>query len=786
MSRRQTDDPGKGWEVAQKLRSHPGRLRSILRSDGDPLSAVSLPLVFLVGLGFESFFSLHDARVAEIVLNVATVASILSWAFARIRRRTLDSRNPLLITGSVLLLIGAAGCLFDFFKGEPLPELTLKTLGTVMILFALDRMERRVVFDALRSSEEYLESVFESMPDPLLVIGEGRRILAGNRTAIATFGEGILGKTCCEAYLNHENCDDCTVAQAWEKRKPRFELVRDAVGARRYEVTTFPLFGPNGFSEKLIQQVRDVSAHAESEDRASLLYDVVNSVADPVLTLGLRGELRHRNRAAEAIFGGGDAAPAAGRGLLPFADPEDEAAFVAALREFTPWERETTLRSRDGQERNSLLSLAPIRAIDDRLLGTVVIVRDVTEVKRLQVQLSQNEKLSALGEMVAGVAHELNNPLTAVFGFAQLLLAEDLPAEQKDEVHHIYTHAERCKKIIDGLLKFSRRHRAERMRTGLNELVQSTVDLLGYQMRLAGMRVEVDLDAGVPDSMMDSFQIQQVLINLATNAQHAVQGTGRQGVLTLRTRRAGADKIVLEAEDNGCGMSDAVRRRIFDPFFTTKGIGKGTGLGLSISYGIVKEHGGSLTVRSRLGEGSTFRVELPIVAEGAKSTTAPRSIVCDRALPRSSILVVDDEPIILELLGQFLRADGHTVVVAGSVDEALREIERRDFDLVFTDWRMPGRGGEQLYAELCTRTPDFKGRVIFLSGDAIGTEVAQLAARDGNPVLNKPFTLESIRTAMAAVLLEPVEPLPTPPARERAGKAEPVLDAEEIGSPVID
>jgi PAS domain S-box-containing protein len=790
MSRRELDDPEKGWAVAQKLRSHPGRLRSILRSEGGPLSAVSLPLVFLTGLAFESFFALHNARVAEVTLNIATLSSILSWAIARIRRRTLDSRDPLLLAGSLLLTIGAGGCLFEVFKGDPLPELTLKTIGTVMILFALDRMERRIVLDALRSSEEYLESVFESMPDPLVVIGAGRRILAGNRVAIATFGAGILGKTCCEAYLGHEDCDDCTVTQAWDKRKPRFELVRDDRGARRYEVTTFPLFGPHGFSAKLIQQVRDVSAHAESEDRASLLHDVVNSVADPVLTLGLRGELRHKNRAAEAIFGGGDAIGTAGRDLLPFADAEDQTAFDAALREFTPWERETTLRGKDGQERNALLSLAPIRAIDDRLLGTVVIVRDVTEVKRLQVQLSQNEKLSALGEMVAGVAHELNNPLTAVFGFAQLLLAEDLPAEQKDEVRHIYTHAERCKKIIDGLLKFSRRHRAERMRANLNELVQSTVDLLGYQMRLADVRVEVELDPEIPDSMMDSFQIQQVLINLATNAQHAVQETGRAGLLTLRTRRAGAGKIVLEAEDNGCGMSDAVRRRIFDPFFTTKGVGKGTGLGLSISYGIVKEHGGSLTVTSRQGEGSTFRVELPIVAAAPGSATAARTIVHDRTVPRSSILVVDDEPIILELLSQFLRADGHSVVVAGSVDEGLREVERHDFDLVFSDWRMPGRGGAELYVALCARTPDFKGRVIFLSGDALGTEVAELAARDGNPVLNKPFTLESIRAAMAAVLLEPVEPLDATAGRGRpaaGGRAlDPLLDREEIESPVVD
>src|SRR5262245_53589898 len=401
MRAREADDQEKGWEIAQKLRSHPGRLKSILRSENDALRAVSLPLVFLTGLAFESFFAFHKARLAEIALNIATVGCILIWAVARIRRRTLDSRDPLLLLGALVLTVGAGGCLFGFFRDDPAPELILKTIGTVLILFALDRMERREVVAALRSSEEYLESVFESIPDPLVVIGERRRIVAGNRVAIATFGEGVLNQTCCEAYLGHKDeCDaeECTVAQAWNKRKPRFELVRDRLGARRYEVTTFPLFGPHGFSGKLIQQIRDVSAHAESEDRAALLRDVVNSVADPILTLGLRGELRHRNRAADAILPSlGESRPR-GRGLLPFVDADDESAFVAALREFTPWERETLLRGKDGVERTAMLSLAPIRALDDRLLGTVVVVRDMTEVKRLQGQLAQNEKLSALGE----------------------------------------------------------------------------------------------------------------------------------------------------------------------------------------------------------------------------------------------------------------------------------------------------------------------------------------------------------------------------------------------------
>src|SRR5262249_38137235 len=163
----------------------------------------------------------------------------------------------------------------------------------------------------------------------------------------------------------------------------------------------------------------------------------------------------------------------------------------------------------------------------------------MTEVKRLQVQLTQNEKLSALGEMVSGVAHELNNPLTAVFGFAQLLLEDDLPKETKDQVRHIFTHAERCKRIIDGLLKFARRHKAEKHRANLNEVVEATVELLGYQLRISNVSVETDLDPNLPDSRMDSFQIQQVLINLLSNAQYAIHEKHVEGRIQIRTRCAG-------------------------------------------------------------------------------------------------------------------------------------------------------------------------------------------------------------------------------------------------------
>jgi signal transduction histidine kinase/ActR/RegA family two-component response regulator len=759
-----------GHEMAKRLRAHPGRLLPLLRPAGDWWGAVSLPLIFLSGLAFESLFAQHQQRSAEVTLNVLTVGGVLLFAAFRVKQRTLDGHHPLLVLGCATLLVGAGGCLFGLFRDHVVPELTLKTCGTVMILFALDRMERRKVFEQLESSEEFLESFFESMPDPLVVLGEGRRVVAANRVAIEVFGKAILGRTCCEAYLGHgDDCSECEVAQAWSRRKPRFEIVRDAKGARRFEVTTFPLFGPRGFSGKLLQQIRDVSAHAESEDRARLLQDVVHSVTDPVLTLSLRGELLHRNRAADELFAPPDGDGIARDGaVLPFVDDMARDAFVHALREFKPWQAEAKLAGRHGIERVAVLELSPIRAHDDRLLGTVVIVRDVTEIRGLEAHIAQNETLSALGELVSGVAHELNNPLTAVFGFAQLLLSEPLPDEQKEEVRHIYTHAQRCKKIIDGLLQFSRRHAAERVRASLNEVVQSTTDLLSYQLRLADIRLEAHLDAGLPDSMLDPFQLQQVLINLVTNAQHAIGEAKRPGVVKLRTQRLSADRMALEVEDNGCGMDATVLRRAFDPFFTTKGVGKGTGLGLSLSYGIVREHGGALTATSRVDEGSTFRIELPIVAVPSGIAALVKEQVQPLPVVRARVLAVDDEPIVLELLTQFLRNDGHEVAVAGSVDEAMALAGRSDFDVVISDWRMPGPGGEQLYQRLCAHRADYRGRVVFMTGDALSRDVVRLAQQYGNSVLDKPFTLDSIRAAIARAI-RPVEPSPAAPPATLAG-----------------
>ena len=685
-----------GWQVALRRREHPGRVRQALQNDADGWARISLPLIFLCGLVFQGFFALHEKRGAEIALNLAFVAGALAWAVNHIKRRTLRPLDPVLMMGCTILSLACIGCLLNLYS-HLMPELMLKGLGTVLIIFALDRMDRRSMMLTLRDSEEYLESIVESIPDPLFIIGEGHRLIAGNRIAIQTFGEDILGKTCCEAYLRHDDCESCTVTEVWNRRKPRFEIVRDETGARRYEVTTFPLFGRGGFSGRLIQQIRDVSSEARTEDVASLLQDTVNSTPDPVLVVGLNGELRHRNRAAVSLIGVDpiEAPPRSAPELLPFENDTDLEQFVKALKNWSAWEQEVTLLLPDHERRAAVVSVAPIRAVDDRLLGSVVMVRDVTEVKVLQAQLAQQEKLSAIGELVSGVAHELNNPLTAVYGYAQVLLEDDLTAGSKEQVRHIYNHAERCKKIIENLLSFARQDSQtnEKQAGNLNDVVRCSLDLLSYQMKFSAVDVRTSLAPDLPDAMMDPFQLQQVLINLITNAQHAVTEARGEGWVEIRTR-AGDGRVILEVEDNGSGMPEEVQRKIFDPFFTTKGIGDGTGLGLSLSYGIIRGHKGDITVESTVGEGTRFHIELPSSAAnstdcgaGAGEVAAPCGVTPQR------ILVVDDEPVILDLLRQLLALDGHCVIAEASPEVALARTDLGSFDLVFSDWRMPDMGG---------------------------------------------------------------------------------------------
>jgi two-component system NtrC family sensor kinase len=393
------------------------------------------------------------------------------------------------------------------------------------------------------------------------------------------------------------------------------------------------------------------------------------------------------------------------------------------------------------------VTLSAVAGDDGRPEGLVLVLADVTERRRLQEQLAQSEKLSSLGQMISGIAHELNNPLASVLGYAQLVRTATADEAMSRRVAVIHDEARRCQRIVKNLLSFARRHEPERKPLSLNEVAGSVVRLIGYQVRVDNIAVVEEFDPDVPAIYGDSHQLQQAILNLVTNAHHAIRDSQKAGTITLSTRRS-PDGVILTVADDGPGIPEDRLSKIYDPFFTTKAAGKGTGLGLSIVYGIIAAHGGDLSVESRAGQGSRFTVELPLgTGIPAEQEPAPARQAVGAAR-RGNILVLDDEPSVAQLILETLVAEGHSVVAAHDVADALERAGGERFDVVVADLKMPGMMAETFRDDLEQCSPGLGSRILWVTGDTVSQEPEELARRLGAGVLHKPFDLDDLREAV--------------------------------------
>jgi two-component system NtrC family sensor kinase len=380
--------------------------------------------------------------------------------------------------------------------------------------------------------------------------------------------------------------------------------------------------------------------------------------------------------------------------------------------------------------------------------------KTVESLKTAQAQLVQSEKLSAVGKFVAGVAHELNNPLTAVVGFSEIL-GRTAAGKNSNYAEMIFKSALRCKRIVQSLLSFARREQTERKLVSMNDLVEMVLEIVGYALRTGNIEVVTQLEAGLPLVLVDTSKIQQVLLNVVNNAKESIETGGQPGRIEIVTETQGLN-IRVSIRDNGPGIPREHLRRIFDPFFTTKDVGKGTGLGLSLCYGYIQEHNGAITALSQLGKGATFVIELPIAekAEAAHETAAlPPAEKPDPGQGKGKrVLVIDDEQPILSLIQGDFTLRGYEVEVAEDGATALHKLEKKRFDLAFCDWKMPGLTGQQIYEQLRRTHPEFCRRIIFITGDVVNEQMREFLEREQRPCLAKPFTLAELHTTVDDVL----------------------------------
>ncbi|MGA8143660.1 MAG: ATP-binding protein [Candidatus Acidiferrales bacterium] len=396
----------------------------------------------------------------------------------------------------------------------------------------------------------------------------------------------------------------------------------------------------------------------------------------------------------------------------------------------------------------------PVLGRDGRAAGWLELYYDVTGKREIQSKLLQTEKMAALGQLVSGIAHELNNPLTAIMGYAQLLLGHGLATAQQSEAGKVFQEAERARRIVKNLLYFARETKPERMRIDLNEIVERTLALRSYELRVENIVVECALGAGLPETMADPYQLQQVVLNLLTNAEQALLEDRGQGHVWIRTHRASGSRIALEISDDGPGIPASIASRVFDPFFTTKPSGVGTGLGLSIVYGIVQQHGGEVTLESHRGSGAKFVVELPVVSVPAKQMPAARPESARKPGTNSTgrVLVVEDEATVAQLIVDVLREEGHEAEAAIDSQDGLTRISRVRYDLVICDLRMPRLDGPAFFDALVRSGSAVQDRIIFITGDTLAPRSLEFLEANKLPYLAKPFLVEELKLAVNRML----------------------------------
>jgi two-component system, NtrC family, sensor kinase len=475
---------------------------------------------------------------------------------------------------------------------------------------------------------------------------------------------------------------------------------------------------------------------------------------DAVFTVLQSGRIREANDAVRDVTGS-DPLQVVGRPVVDLVVEADRERLRAALDGTfagTPARIEVAFQHEGrGTPVRRVVALAMSRLPEADPPSVLLVGRDMTSEREMRVRLMESDRLAAVGELVAGVAHEVNNPLSSISAFAQLLLRDGgLTAAQRDSIEVIKSETLRASQVVKDLLAFARRSEPQREPLDLNGVVSRTLRLRGYQLTSNKINVETDLSPDLPSVVGDARQLQQVCLNLVTNAIQAMAALGG-GTLFVSTRPDGPH-VQLDMRDTGPGIPDAAKVHIFEPFFTTKDEGEGTGLGLSVSYGIITAHGGKIELAQSSSAGTTLRVTLPAASEAPSDDPKRDSggLVLRSPLAGIRLLFIDDEATLRIGVQAFGELRGFTVLTAGDGIEGLEMVRTGSVDAIVCDLRMPGMDGPAFHERLRRERPGLAARTVFITGDVVTTSGRMAPIRQ--PVLTKPFAFEKLEETLVALM----------------------------------
>ena len=628
------------------------------------------------------------------------------------------------------------------------------------LIFLTDVTELKHVEEALGRSEERYRTILDEMEEGYFEVDLAGNYIFVNEAICRQLGysrEELRGKNYRVIFAK----DDAkniykTFNQVYREGQPikaaSLKIVQKDGSTRVRELSAFPIRNENGEIVGFRGVSRDITERKKAEETLRQSEERYRTVLEDVekgyYEVDLTGNITFVNDSICRMLGY-SSEEVIGTNYRRYAYDEDNARKIykctnSVYRKGRPakwfsWE----YAAKNGEKRFIEASIAPRFDGQGEIIGFRGILNDVTERKAMEQQVLLTNKLASIGELASGVAHELNNPLTTVMGYAQLLIeSKDVPEHIKSDLDKVYQESQRAAKIVQNLLSFARRRRPEKTFFDINNLVQKTLDLRSYELKVSNISVYVNLKPDIPEIKADYNQIQQIILNILINAEQALAEVKRRGKITVTTG-AVKDRIRIRISDNGPGISKSNIDRIFDPFFTTKEVGKGTGLGLSVCLGIVTAHGGNLYVESEKSKGAAFIIELPISV--AEEIDAEEEIVVaenshrHRRKTSYSILIVDDEPGIRDILTRILSEIGYRTEGASDARSALTKIAENGYDLCIIDLKMPRISGRRLYEIIAERHPSAAEKVIFITGDTITPATQKFLDSTERPYLTKPF-----------------------------------------------
>ncbi|APV44492.1 PAS domain S-box-containing protein [Dehalogenimonas formicexedens] len=619
---------------------------------------------------------------------------------------------------------------------------------------------------ALKKAEEGMQlrvQLLDSVSDSVFLSEVGGTILDCNENAFKTRGyarEELIGADIrvLRPVVDVPDWDE-TRKQIIEKGEITYQSSH-----RRKDGSTFPIevharsIERNG-SVQILSVVRDIAERKQAEDRLKTSINRL-SAAERVSRFGnwefnLNDNLVFASQGARRIYGllkETLTIPEVQQIPLPEYRSMLDKALADLVTRNSPYEVEFKIKRPSDALVLDIHSIAEFDRSRNVVFG---VIQDVTEARRaeeenrkLREKAENASRLSTVGEMAAGIAHEINNPLTGVVGFSELLLGRtDLPADVIDQLQIINQGSVRVKEIVGRMLTFARQNKPRKSSVNIAELLDNTLELRSYVLRTSNIEVVRDYDYDLPSVIADAGQLQQVFLNIIVNAEYSMKKAHDKGILRIGAAPYG-DCVRISIQDNGLGMNEDVVSKLFQPFFTTKDPGEGTGLGLSLSLGIIQEHGGDIRVESVLGDGATFIIELPITA-GAEIPPATQPVTSRECKTASAkVLVIDDEPHVRSLIKTLLTRSGHLVETCDNPLRATDILKSRNFDVVFLDIRMPGKSGIEIYNEMRETSPEQAKRVVFVTGDSSDFMIREFLKTRGVPCIMKPLDRKAVETAM--------------------------------------